>query len=163
MKKLTPLEASPVRTNSTISNSISRLPYKTRRQLVSAKAETGAGREPLTGLKPRFKLWLSIKDIEGVFGDGKWHLLKAIDSKGSLNAASKTLRISYRKAWGDLKKAQQALNLALVEKRRGGTMGGQTALTGEGKKWVKAYARFRGDIEKAVEKAYEKHIKELLK
>ena len=114
-------------------------------------------------IKARFKLWLSTKDIEGVFGDGKWRLLKAIQSEGSLSAASKSLRISYRKAWGDLKKAQEALNLALVEKRRGGTMGGQTALTSEGRKWVKAYTRFRGDIEKAVEKAYEKHIKELLK
>jgi len=114
-------------------------------------------------LKARFKLWLSTKDIEGVFGDGKWQLLKAVQSTGSLSAASKSLRISYRKAWGDLKKAQEALNLALVEKRRGGTMGGQTALTSEGRKWVKAYTRFRGDIEKAVEKAYEKHIKELLK
>ena len=163
VKKLTPLEVSPVRGNLTTSHWIIRLPHKTRRQLVSAKAEAGAGREFLTGLKPRFKLWLSTKDIEGVFGDGKWRLLKAIDSKGSLNAASKTLRISYRKAWGDLKKAQQALNVALVEKRRGGNMGGQTALTDEGKKWVKAYARFRGDIEKAVEKAYKKHIKGLLK
>jgi len=114
-------------------------------------------------LGARFKLWLSTKDVEGVFGDGKWRLLKAVQSTGSLSAASKSVRISYRKAWGDLNKAQEALNLTLVEKRRGGTMGGQTALTSQGRKWVKAYTRFRGDIEKAVEKAYEKHIKELLK
>jgi len=114
-------------------------------------------------LGARFKLWLSTKNVEGLFGDGKWRLLKAVESTGSLSAASKSLRISYRKAWGDLKKAQEALNLTLVEKRRGGTMGGQTALTSQGRKWVKAYTRFHGDIEKAVEKAYEKHIKELLK
>jgi molybdate transport system regulatory protein len=114
-------------------------------------------------LRARFKLWLSSKDIEGIFGDGKWRLLKAIESTGSLSAASKSLRISYRKAWGDLNKAQDALNIALVEKQRGGNLGGQTVLTGEGKKWVKAYAKFRGDIEKAVEKAYVKHIKELLR
>lgn len=114
-------------------------------------------------LRARFKLWLSSKDIEGVFGDGKWRLLKAVESTGSLSAASKSLRISYRKAWGDLNKAQDALNIALVEKQRGGNTGGQTFLTGEGKKWVKAYTKFRGDIEKAVEKAYEKHFKELLR
>ena len=119
MKKLTPLEVSPVRNSRTpttgpsskqgqktkISNSVSRLPRKTRRQ-----------REFLTGLRARFKLWLSTKDIEGVFGDGKWRLLKAVQSAESLSAASKSLRISYRKAWGDLKKAQEALNLTLVEK-----------------------------------------------
>lgn len=114
-------------------------------------------------LRARFKLWLSTRDIEGVFGDGKWRLLKAIENTGSLTSASKLLRISYRKAWGDLKKAQEALNIALVKKRRGGILGGQTTLTDQGKKWVKAYMRFRDDTEKAVEKAYEKHIKVLLK
>ncbi len=114
-------------------------------------------------LRARFKLWLSTRDIEGVFGDGKWRLLKAIENTGSLTSASKSLRISYRKAWGDLKKAQDALNIALVEKQRGGILGGQTTLTEQGKKWVKAYTRFRDDTEKAVEKAYEKHIKVLLK
>jgi len=114
-------------------------------------------------LRARFKLWLSSKNVEGVFGDGKWRLLKAVDSAGSLSAASESLQISYRKAWGDLNKAQDTLNVSLVNKQRGGNMGGKTVLTGEGKKWVKAYAKFRADIEKAVEKAYEKHIKELLR
>ena len=113
-------------------------------------------------LRAKFKLWLSTRDIEGVFGDGKWRLLKAIERTGSLAEASESLRISYRKAWGDLKKAQEALNEPLVEKHRGGIQGGQSALTEQGKKWVKAYTRFRNDIEKAIEKAYQKHITELL-
>lgn len=113
--------------------------------------------------RARFKLWLSTKDAEGAFGDGKWRLLKSIDAEGSLKAASQSLHISYRKAWGDLKKTQQCLNVPLVRKQRGGALGGQTALTEQGKKWVKAYTRFRTDIEKAVEKAYKKHIEELVK
>ena len=114
-------------------------------------------------LRARFKLWLNTKDAEGVFGDGKWRLLKAIDAEGSLKAASESLRISYRKAWGDLEKAEECLNIALVEKQRGGNMGGRTGLTNQGKEWVRAYTRFRSDIEKAVEKAYKKYIKELVK
>ncbi|MBW7989005.1 MAG: LysR family transcriptional regulator [Planctomycetes bacterium] len=115
----------------------------------------------MKNLRAKFKLWLSTRDIEGVFGDGKWRLLKAIESTGSLTKASESLRISYRKAWGDLKKAQEALNEPLVEKHRGGTQGGQSTLTEQGKKWVKAYTKFHGDIEKAVEKAYEKHIRKI--
>ncbi len=114
-------------------------------------------------LRARFKLWLSSEDAEGAFGDGKWRLLKAIDNKGSLNAASKSLRISYRKAWGDLKKAQEALGVNLVEKQRGGVLGGKTTLTGQGEKWVKAYTKFRSDIEKEVAKAYKRHIARLVK
>jgi molybdate transport system regulatory protein len=114
-------------------------------------------------LRTRFKLWLSTEDAEGVFGDGKWRLLKSIDTEGSLRAASQSLHISYRKAWGDLKKAQQCLNVPLVEKKRGGAQGGRTKLTEQGKKWVKAYTRFRADIEKAAEKAFTKHIRGLVK
>ncbi len=114
-------------------------------------------------LKTRFKLWLSSEDAEGVFGDGKWRLLKSIDTEGSLRAASQSLHISYRKAWGDLKKAQQCLNVPLVEKQRGGALGGRTELTEQGKNWVDAYTRFRSDIEKAAEKAFTKHIRRLVK
>jgi len=113
-------------------------------------------------LQARFKLWLNSEEAEGVFGDGKWRLLKAIESEGSLQAASESLRMSYRKAWGDLKKAQETLDIALVEKRRGGKMGGHTTLTAEGEKWVRGYERFRGVIEKTVEKAYIRHIQKLL-
>jgi molybdate transport system regulatory protein len=113
-------------------------------------------------LTAKFKLWLNTRNIEGVFGDGKWRLLKTVENTGSLTAASESLRISYRKAWGDLKKAQDTLNVPLVEKHRGGNLGGQTTLTEQGKKWVEAYTNFRSDIEKAVEKAYQKHIKALL-
>ena len=112
-------------------------------------------------VRARFKLWLSSKDAEGVFGDGKWRLLKAIETEGSLKAACELLGISYRKAWGDLKKAEECLNTALLVKQRGGNMGGRTTLTEQGKKWVKAYTRFRHDVEKAVERAYGKHLKEL--
>ena len=114
-------------------------------------------------MRVRFKLWLSTKNVEGVFGDGKWRLLRIIDSEGSLNAASKTLRISYRKAWGDLSKAEACLNVALLEKHRGGRMGGTTCLTEQGKEWVKAYTKFRSEIEKAAEKAFKKHMEKLIK
>jgi len=114
-------------------------------------------------LTVRFKLWLNAKDAEGAFGDGKWRLLAAIDKEGSLKAASETLHISYRKAWGDLKKAEDTLNIALVERQRGGSIGGQTRLTERGKKWVSAYTKFRGDIEKVTEKAYQKYIEQLLR
>jgi len=114
-------------------------------------------------LRVRFKLWLSAKDIEGVFGDGKWRLLQAIGRTGSLSAASELLNISYRKAWGDLKKAQDNLNVTLVEKQRGGKMGGRTVLTDEGRKLVQAYTKFRADVEKQIERSYGKYIQECLR
>ena len=121
------------------------------------------GAEKLKKLRARFKLWLSTEDIEGVFGDGKWRLLKGIESEGSLAAASEKLGISYRKAWGDLKKAQECLKVRLVEKHRGGTTGGRSGLTSEGKRWVRAYGKFRREVEDVVERTYEKYFREIVK
>ncbi|MHC4061474.1 MAG: winged helix-turn-helix domain-containing protein [Planctomycetota bacterium] len=114
-------------------------------------------------LSVRFKLWLNCPEAEGVFGDGKWRLLEALEAEGSLRAASDRLGISYRKAWGDLKKAEEGLGVALVEKKRGGAHGGRTGLTAAGREWVGAYGRFRGQIENAAQGAYAEHMRELLK
>lgn len=114
-------------------------------------------------LHPRFKLWFSTPEAEGVFGDGKWRLLKAIDQHGSLKAAAETLGMSYRKAWGDLKKAEKHLGVGLIEKLRGGKTGGGTRLTDAGREWMTAYSCFRSDVEKAVSKGYEKHIANLMR
>ncbi len=114
-------------------------------------------------LTPKFKLWLNAKNDKAVLGDGKWRLLKQIEAQGSLKNACDSLGISYRKAWGDLKKAQDALGITLVKTLRGGSQGGQSKLTPDGKKWLEAYGKFRRDIEKAVLRAHEKHLEELAK
>ena len=113
-------------------------------------------------LRPKFKLWLSSPEAEGIFGDGKWRLLKAVSLEGSLLAATQCLKISYRKAWGDLRKAEQRLGERLVEKHRGGAEGGTALLTETGKAWLKAYAGFRSDVEKAVSEAFTSNIAPLL-
>lgn len=105
-------------------------------------------------LMPKFKMWFSTADTEGVFGDGKWRLLQAIEQKGSLKKAAESSGISYRKAWGDLKKAEAGLGVKFVEKNRGGKDGGRTVLTDEGRKWIHSYAQFRYDMEKKAEQLF---------
>lgn len=90
-------------------------------------------------LRANFKLWIYSETRAGVFGDGKVRLLEAIDRCGSLQEAARSLGISYRKAWGDLKKAEACLNTALITKRRGGQGGGHTALTAQGRQMVAWY------------------------
>jgi len=112
-------------------------------------------------LTPRFKLWLNAPRVEGVFGDGKCRLLERIEAKESLRAASDALHISYRKAWGDLKKAQNALGVTLIEQHRGGRQGGRTVLTEQGRRWLQAYCRFRREVEAAVQTSFEKFFREV--
>ncbi len=105
-------------------------------------------------LRPGFKLWLSAGETEGVFGGGKWRLLEAIDKAGSLRGAAQSLGISYRKAWGDLRKAEEALGAVFVERHRGGSNGGDMLLTETGRKWVVEYARFQSNVKKAIDKEF---------
>ncbi len=105
-------------------------------------------------LVPKFKLWISTEYEEGVFGDGKFRLLKAIESSGSLRSAAETLGISYRKAWGDLKKAERILGVHLIETKRGGLSGGGTVLTESGRRWVRAFERFRNNLETTARKDF---------
>jgi len=111
--------------------------------------------------RPQFKLWISTEDAQGVFGDGKWRLLDSVARNGSLSSAATELGISYRKAWGDLRKAERCLGVALIEKHRGGRGGGETTLTEAGKAWLRGYSGLRTDVEKAVLTAFRRHITNL--
>jgi molybdate transport system regulatory protein len=112
---------------------------------------------------PHFKLWISSADAQGVFGDGKWRLLSAIGRDGSLRAATEELGISYRKAWGDLKKAEECLGIKFTQKHRGGSAGGESSLTPEADAWIAAYSRFRADLERAAAGSFEENIRPLLR
>lgn len=113
----------------------------------------------MKNVSARFRLWLDIKDGKDALGDGKWRLLKTIQRKGSLASACKVLNISYRKAWGDITELQNNLKVTLIERHRGGQNGGNTSLTKEGEKIVKAYEKFHNDVEKCVQKSYKKHFR----
>lgn len=116
----------------------------------------------LQDISPGIKLWLSHSGT-GVFGRGKWQLLDAIQREGSLQAAAAAMDISYRKAWGDLRKAERELGILLVERHRGGSTGGDSSLTKEGKKWWREYARFQEEVDVQVEKAFARWIKRMEK
>ena len=109
-------------------------------------------------LRPRLKVWIECDTGEGAFGDGRWRLLESVARGGSLKAACDTLGISYRKAWGDLRKAEERLGIRLIEKRRGGADGGETLLTQTGRQWMAAYKRFRSKVDKAVAKEFKAEI-----
>ena len=98
---------------------------------------------------------------DGVFGDGKWRLLCEIKRGKSIRAAALALGMSYRKAWGDLNRAEECLKVKLIERRRGGAQGGDSKLTREGDKWLEAYQAFRKDIEDQIRRSYNKRLKNL--
>ncbi len=105
----------------------------------------------------RTKIWLS-RDGLLVFGEGLARLLRGIEGMGSLSAAAKEEGISYRHAWGDIKRAEERLGISLVTSTPGGPEGGGSCLTEEGELLLQGYERIR----RKIIKSSDKYFKELL-
>jgi molybdate transport system regulatory protein len=102
-----------------------------------------------------YKLWLSSVTGEGIIEEDRYKLLQLIKVRGSLKAAADEMKISYRKAWGDLKKAEELLGYELIIRHRGGKDGGQSELTDKAVKLLEAYDMLHTRMDDAVEKAYD--------
>jgi molybdate transport system regulatory protein len=116
----------------------------------------------MNDLHPNCKLWIYSDSRGGVFGDGKLRLLQEIERQGSLTEAAAALGISYRKAWGDLRKAEECLQKQLIERFRGGRGGGQTTLTGDGRELVKRYSQFQEAMQAQMAELYHRFLRGLL-
>ena len=126
--------------------------------------------DPLKPAKPsrfeimlNYKLWLSTVTGEGVLEDENYHMLMKIQETGSLKAAAEFLKVSYRKAWGDLRDAERLLGYPLVNRHRGGRDGGRSVLTEKGKKLLEAYQALHVKLDDAVEAAYAEFKKNINK
>jgi molybdate transport system regulatory protein len=107
------------------------------------------------------KLWISSDTYEGSFGTAKVRLLEAICETGSLQEAARTLGMSYRKAWGDLKKAEECLQCKLIDKTRGGRGGGRTVVTDYGRRVILAYTEMNGTVLQGLNKAFEGFVEDV--
>ena len=79
-------------------------------------------------IRVRTKVWLEI-DGNRLIGEGRARLLRLIQETRSINAASKIMGISFRRAWAMVKDMEDSIKIPLVEKRRGGVGGGTATLT----------------------------------
>ena len=110
----------------------------------------------------RYKLWLSAVSGEGIIDEGQYKMLRAIEEEGSLKAAAEKLGTSYRKAWGDIKKAEELLGYDLTDKHRGGKDGGKSVLTDKAINLLEAYDALHKKMDRAIDDAYDE-FKEKIK
>lgn len=90
-------------------------------------------------IRPRFKLWFVGENEEHVFGLGTMRLLAEIERLGSINAAARELRMSYRYALERITVVEKRLSRSLVERTRGGKGGGGAKLTPFGYELLEDY------------------------
>lgn len=117
--------------------------------LVSKITNTKINMSEESELTPKLKLWLE-KDEEPIAGEGRIKLLRAIEKKGSLNKAAKSMDMSYRHAWGLIKKIEERVGFKIVSSVKGGEGGGGTRPTEKGQKLVNKYKWMNEALEKTV-------------
>ncbi len=62
----------------------------------------------------RSKIWIENGEREVVFGLGRYRILEAIRTRGSLQAAAKELKMSYRAVWMRVRASEERLGRQLV-------------------------------------------------
>ena len=99
------------------------------------------------------KFWIENKG-EVVLGGGKTALLLAVDRFGSIQRAADEFGMSYRHAWGAIKKIEQRAGFRIVDTKLGGTDGGGARLTPKGKAFVDRVDFLLSDLQKVMEKRF---------
>ena len=108
------------------------------------------------------RLYLSTMQGNGVFGAGKGELLATVERCGSLRKASIELGRSYRQVWGEINKAEKYLGFPLVQRSRGGPLGGKMILTQQGTRFLRAWEKHCTYVSNALEVSYKKYISEII-
>ena len=83
-------------------------------------------------------------------GPGKARLLEAIAETGSIAAAGRRLKMSYKRAWSLVEEMNRAFAEPLVASARGGSSGGGASLTPAGRRVAAGYRRVEERAEAAV-------------
>lgn len=88
--------------------------------------------------KIKSRIWIE-SDNNVLLGEGRVHLLKAIQETGSLSKAAKSLNISYKKAWQLLDSVNKSAKQPVTINSIGGKGGGGAQLTDYGLSLVNAF------------------------
>lgn len=83
-------------------------------------------------------------------GPGKAELLAGIRETGSIAAAGRAMRMSYKRAWQLVEELNGSFREPLVEASKGGPGGGGARLTRTGEDVLSRYSRMREAAAKAV-------------
>jgi molybdate transport system regulatory protein len=105
---------------------------------------------------PRLSIRIDF-DNEGRLGPGKVALLERIATEGSISAAGRSMKMSYKRAWELVSDINGSFDQPLVEAKTGGRTGGGAVLTPRGEELIRHYRA----IERKALSATAPHLKAL--
>lgn len=109
----------------------------------------------------RYQIWLETLEGDRIVHAEAFDLLHHVRMKGSLMSAARSLDISYRKAWGVIRKAEESLGFELIERHRGGKQGGSSDLTPDGGNLLDAYQELQAEFDAATKQITKKFFRKL--
>ena len=102
----------------------------------------------MTEVKAGVEYKINIEGNSFLFDEKKFDLLTYINESGSITAAAKQCKISYRTALNYIDKIESSLDIAIVSTKKGGSGGGgSTALTEEGLQILKECKKINAIME----------------
>ncbi|MCX6062279.1 MAG: TOBE domain-containing protein [Campylobacterales bacterium] len=87
------------------------------------------------------RFWLT-KEGQSFLGAGRIELLERIDQTGSINAAAKEMKMSYKAAWERINGMNLLADQPLIDRLTGGKGGGGTKLTPYARELIATFHRF---------------------
>ena len=105
----------------------------------------------------RTKIWIHDEQGNVVFGMGRTRMLEAIEQCGSISAAAKELKMSYRAVWARIKATEDRLGgKPLLIRSKGGAYGGGARLTPFARELIRQYRRLRKRVLAQSDQSYQK-------
>ena len=91
---------------------------------------------------------------EAVLSPETAQFLEMIDHTGSIQSACGCMHMSYSRGWRTLNHMEQELGYPLVERFPGGSSGGGSALTNEGRRLLHAYQQYQESLRHVAEELF---------
>jgi len=104
------------------------------------------------------KFWVENRG-EVVLGSGKAALLLSVNENGSIQRAAEEFGMSYRHAWGIIRKMEQRAGFKLVNAQAGGGEGKGAQLTARGKDLLEKFSLFEETLRKVTTEKFREIFK----
>jgi len=113
-------------------------------------AERHAMTHPHDNFAVRSKVWVEDNEGNVIFGLGRYRILEAVGRLGSLQAAARELKMSYRAVWMRVRASEERMGRTLVEREGKGSR-----LTPFAENLMKQYRRLMAAVHQESDEVYE--------
>lgn len=101
-----------------------------------------------------FDVQVNLNKFSRCFDGELARFLEAVEETGSMLGACQLREISYSKGWKMVKNAEDQLGIEFLVRQAGGSKGGVSFLTGEGKAFLRKYRELEERLEQYAERAF---------